>query len=93
MARNKAGTVSLLTLVTMVTIVLLDLILIPKFGANGAALASAIAYCLGGAIVFVIYRRRLTPELRATLPSPAAVWRDGFSAVSGEVRARRARAG
>jgi O-antigen/teichoic acid export membrane protein len=93
MARNKAGTVSIVTVTTMVMIVALDLVLIPPLGANGAALASAISYCVGGVAVFTMYRRRLTPELRATLPSPTAVWREGFSAVGGEVRARRARVG
>jgi O-antigen/teichoic acid export membrane protein len=91
MARNKAGTVSILTVTTMVMIVALDLVLIPHFGANGAALASAIAYCVGGAAVFTIYRRRLTSELRATLPSPAAVWKESFASVSGVLRTRRAR--
>jgi O-antigen/teichoic acid export membrane protein len=68
LGRGRAGTVSVLTLITMCMVVLLDLALIPGLGAVGAALASAIGYCCGGLFVYVSYRQSIPESILATLP-------------------------
>jgi O-antigen/teichoic acid export membrane protein len=44
------------TVGTLCTVVILDLILIPRLGAVGAALASAAAYWIGGLLTLVVFR-------------------------------------
>ena len=90
MARNRAGIVSLITLATMALIVGLDLALIPRFEAVGAALASTIAYCAGGVAAYITYRRLLQPETRASLPPLLHEFRAGVRDVKSTLRSRRA---
>ncbi len=55
---------------SFVTVTVLDVILVPRFGAVGAALASAIAYTFGGAVAIGLFLRVLsvgTGELRPRL--------------------------
>ena len=68
LARDRAGIVSILTVVTMLLVVGLDILLIPGRGAVGAALASAIGYCCGGLLVYVVYRRSISREVARSLP-------------------------
>jgi O-antigen/teichoic acid export membrane protein len=66
--RGRAGTVSVLTAITMCIVVALDLALIPGLGAVGAALASAIGYCCGGVLVYLVYRRSIPRTILVSLP-------------------------
>jgi O-antigen/teichoic acid export membrane protein len=68
MAKDRAGVVSWITLATMVVIVVLDLALIPRYEAMGAAAASMVAYCASGIVAYVAYRRFLHPETLKSLP-------------------------
>jgi O-antigen/teichoic acid export membrane protein len=54
--------------VAFVAIVALDLILIPAHGGLGAAVASTIAYSIGGVAVALIFSRALRGRLRDLLP-------------------------
>ncbi len=78
MARDKVGLASIITVVTMVVIVGLDLALIPPMGAVGAALAAAIAYCVGGLATFVLYRGSIPPATRGALPGYRATLTAGI---------------
>ncbi len=51
--RSSAG-----PLVSLVLVLALDLLLIPRFGASGAAVAASAALLAGGATALVLYRRR-----------------------------------
>jgi O-antigen/teichoic acid export membrane protein len=57
MASSAPGRSSLGPLVSLVTGVALDLVLIPRFGANGAAAAASAAFLAGGAVALLAYRR------------------------------------
>jgi O-antigen/teichoic acid export membrane protein len=57
--------------VAFATIVVLDVVLIPPHGADGAALASAIAYSAGGIAVAVLFIRALPARASALLPRPS----------------------
>lgn len=57
--------------VAFVTIVVLDAVLIPEHGSHGAALASVIAYSLGGLAVAAIFLRSLPARPTWLLPRPA----------------------
>jgi O-antigen/teichoic acid export membrane protein len=56
MASSAPGRSSLGPLVSLVTGVVLDLVLIPRFGANGAAAAASVAFLAGGATALLAYR-------------------------------------
>ncbi len=56
--------------VAFVAIVALDAALIPRYGAEGAAIASAIAYTLGGAAVILVFVRSLPVRLSWLVPRP-----------------------
>jgi hypothetical protein len=58
----------------------LDVLLIPRYGGNGAALASSCAYCLGGTVACVVFVRAVGGRLLDLLPGRTEVgdlWR-GF---------------
>jgi O-antigen/teichoic acid export membrane protein len=57
--------------VAFVAILALDVVLIPRYGADGAALASAIAYTIGGVAVTLIFMRSLTVRPAWLVPRPA----------------------
>lgn len=67
-ARNAPGRSSIGISVSLITGVVLDLLLMPPFGASGAAAASSAAFIAGGVAGLITYRRiepfplsRLTP--------------------------------
>ena len=62
MARRKQGLASAMTVLTLAAVVALDLVLIPRYGAVGAAAASAGAYWLGAAFMYVAFRRAMPLE-------------------------------
>jgi len=49
---------SLATGISLVLTIILDLLLIPRFGINGAAVASSIAYTVSAVIVLAIFRKK-----------------------------------
>jgi O-antigen/teichoic acid export membrane protein len=59
---GKPGTASIYALVVFGATTGLDLLLIPRYGATGAAWASAIGYNLGGAAAVITMRRVGVPE-------------------------------
>jgi O-antigen/teichoic acid export membrane protein len=54
--------------VAFATTVALDVILIPRYGGLGAAIASTTAYLAGGAAVAIIFTRTLRGEIRDLVP-------------------------
>jgi O-antigen/teichoic acid export membrane protein len=60
--------------VAFTAIVALDAALIPALGAEGAALASVIAYTLGGFAVALIFLRSLPARTSWLIPRPADAW-------------------
>jgi O-antigen/teichoic acid export membrane protein len=67
--RGRPGTVSLAALTALVATVVLDLLLIPLLGIEGAALASLLTYSTSAAMLLVIYRRLTGGSLRALVPA------------------------
>jgi Na+-driven multidrug efflux pump len=64
--------------VSFVATISLDILLIPRYGGNGAAFASSFAYCLGGAVACVVFVRAVGGRLLDLLPRWADVgdlWR------------------
>ncbi|MFN2586695.1 MAG: oligosaccharide flippase family protein [Actinomycetota bacterium] len=57
LAQRRQALSSGITVATLVTIVALDVALIPRYGATGAAVASAAAYWLGAILMYVAFRR------------------------------------
>jgi O-antigen/teichoic acid export membrane protein len=57
--------------VSFVTTLALDIALIPRYGGEGAAMASSIAYCLGGVVVCVVFVRALGGSLLDLVPRPS----------------------
>ena len=61
-----------------VATIVLDVLLIPRFEGVGAALASSIAYTLGGVLIVVLFTRALGGHVLDFVPRPsdfAEVWR------------------
>lgn len=70
--------------VSFILTLTLDILLIPRFGGNGAAFASSCAYLLGGAVACVIFVRTIGGSMFELLPGPRDVqglWR-GFRALA-----------
>ena len=67
--RGRAGLTSIAAGAALVVTVVLDLLLIPAFGIEGAAVASLVAYSVGAAILLVAYRRVTSGRLRALVPT------------------------
>src|SRR5215469_16808000 len=59
MARGMPEYSSLFALVTLVITVVLDLVLIPRMGIQGAALASSVAYYANSMLVAIVLRKKL----------------------------------
>jgi O-antigen/teichoic acid export membrane protein len=60
LASHAPGLSSFGSLAALSSGLLLDIALIPSFGASGAAAAASVAFLVGGATVAVLYRRRTT---------------------------------
>jgi O-antigen/teichoic acid export membrane protein len=58
MASSAPGLSSLGPLASLVVGIALDLVLIPRFGASGAAAAASAAFLVGGAVALAVYARR-----------------------------------
>jgi len=74
-ARNRPGVVSMVSWISLSATVALDFLLIPRYAASGAALASSVAYALG-TVVAVLFYRRLTGTGVSDLLVPRAADRD-----------------
>jgi len=72
-ASSRPGRSSLGPLAALVVGVALDLVLIPAYGASGAAFAASIAFIVGGAVALAVYRRLVWFAWSALLPGPADV--------------------
>jgi O-antigen/teichoic acid export membrane protein len=59
--------------VAFVATIVLDVLLIPRWGGEGAAVASSTAYLLGAAVVAVVFCRALGSRLLDLVPKPADV--------------------
>ncbi|MGH2714354.1 MAG: oligosaccharide flippase family protein [Thermoleophilaceae bacterium] len=59
--------------VAFVMIVVLDVVLIPAYGGEGAAVAASVAYCAGGVAVALIFARALGARARDLVPRPRDV--------------------
>jgi O-antigen/teichoic acid export membrane protein len=71
---SSAPTLSSVGPVTSLTLgIALDLVLIPRYGASGAATAASIALLAGGAAAASVYRRRAALPLGALIPRRADV--------------------
>jgi O-antigen/teichoic acid export membrane protein len=66
--------------VAFVATIVLDLLLIPRYGGAGAAAASTVAYSAGGAAVIVIFIRSLGARWRDFLPRPISDTRNAIRA-------------
>jgi O-antigen/teichoic acid export membrane protein len=90
-ASSFPGRSSLGPAVALVTGVLLDLVLIPPFGASGAAAAASAAFLVGGAVAAGVYRGSTQFSLRALVPGPTDagdLWRvasDGLARMRGRI--------
>lgn len=69
--RGRPGLVSWAAVTTVVATVALDVLLIPAFGIEGAALASLLAYAAGMMAVLWAYRAVTSGRLAAMIPRPA----------------------
>ncbi|MDQ2914996.1 MAG: polysaccharide biosynthesis C-terminal domain-containing protein, partial [Chloroflexota bacterium] len=58
LASSSPGLSSVSSIAALVTGVVLDLLLIPGYGATGAAFAASAAFLMGGVVALVLYRRR-----------------------------------
>jgi O-antigen/teichoic acid export membrane protein len=78
-SRGRPGTPSVIAGLSLVITVALDLILIPRFGAIGAAAASTVAYSCSGALALLLYVRLTgTPLVELVAPTRAdfrTAWR------------------
>ena len=71
--------------VSFVATITLDILLIPRYGGNGAAFASSCAYCLGGIVACIVFVGAVGGRLGDLVPrwtDAADLWR-GFRAVAG----------
>jgi O-antigen/teichoic acid export membrane protein len=88
-ARGRPGLGSSITAAEIVAMVLLDLLLIPRFGAPGAAAASAIAYAFYGIAMLVAVSRIETTPLRHLLLLDRGELRALRLALTSRLRRRR----
>ncbi|HEY6740408.1 MAG TPA: polysaccharide biosynthesis C-terminal domain-containing protein, partial [Actinopolymorphaceae bacterium] len=69
--RGRPGMVSIGTGIGVVLVVALDLVLIPAFGMEGAAVAAALAQTVTAAVLLRCYRSVTSGSLGALLPRPS----------------------
>jgi O-antigen/teichoic acid export membrane protein len=67
MASSSPGRSSLGPFVSLVVSIALDLLLIPRYGASGAAAAASVAFLAGGCAALVVFRRQHPFEWRSLL--------------------------
>lgn len=72
-AQGRPTLTSIAISASFLATIVLDVLLIPSHGGMGAALASAIAYSLGGVAVGMIFARTLGVHVRALLPRGSEV--------------------
>ena len=87
---STPGRYSLPPLVSFAVGAIIDLLLIPQFGASGAAVAATAAYLAGGASALLLYRSRNPFPLGALIPRADATV--GFAASAAALLLARARA-
>jgi O-antigen/teichoic acid export membrane protein len=78
LARGRPLREAAATAVAFAATILLDVVLIPPFGGNGAAVASTVSYCVGGLAIALLFCRALGSSPASLVPRPAdlrAVWR------------------
>jgi O-antigen/teichoic acid export membrane protein len=68
--RGRPGLVSLAALLALVATVVLDLLLIPWLGIDGAALASLLTYTVSAAVLLRAYRGLTGGSMLALVPTP-----------------------
>jgi O-antigen/teichoic acid export membrane protein len=71
MGSSLPGRSSIDAIVALVTGIVLDVVLIPSFGANGAAAAASVALLAGGAVAVILYRSSVPFALTSLLPRRA----------------------
>ncbi len=86
--RGRAGLVSISAACALIATVVFDVLLIPRFGIEGAALASVIAYWTGTIVLLVAYRRVTAASLMDLIPRPSDV---GQLVAAARLMARRSR--
>ncbi len=67
-AQRRPTLASIAIAVAFAVAIVLDIVLIPRYGGNGAAIASAVSYTMGGLAVSLIFARVLRVELTSLLP-------------------------
>jgi O-antigen/teichoic acid export membrane protein len=87
LAQRRQGLASTMTVLTLVAIVGLDLVLIPRYGATGAAVASAAAYWLGAVFMYAAFLKVMPRD--AESPRFAQEAREAWGMVASLVRASR----
>jgi len=87
MASTSPGLSSVGPVVSLVVGVGLDLVLIPRFGASGAAAAASAAFLAGGAVALAVYARR-SPFAWTALLRPRREDLDLLRALARPLRAR-----
>lgn len=80
-ASSLPGRSSLGPLVSLVVAIVLDLLLIPRLGASGAAMAASAAFLAGGTTALALYRSRTRFQWRDLVPRARDVDRDGLRRV------------
>jgi len=89
MARGMPEYSSIFAFVTLIVTVVLDLVLIPRMGIQGAALASSAAYFLNSTMVAIVLRRKLGVTWKALLVpswSELAPYRQVLNRITGRLR-------
>jgi O-antigen/teichoic acid export membrane protein len=87
MASASPGLSSLGPVVSLVVGIALDFVLIPRFGATGAAAAASAAFLAGGAVALAVYARR-NPFVWTALLLPRRDDLDVLRAIARPLRAR-----
>ncbi|MDQ4025367.1 MAG: oligosaccharide flippase family protein [Actinomycetota bacterium] len=86
LAQRRQGLSSAITVVTLVAIVCLDLLLIPRYGATGAAVASAGAYWFGALLMGAAFLKAMPRDAGA--PGLAQEAREAWGMVTSLARRR-----
>jgi O-antigen/teichoic acid export membrane protein len=81
-AQRKPGLASIAIGIGFACTVVLDILLIPRYGGLGAALASSVAYTLGGVIIAIIFIRALRGRPSELVPRAKdlpSLWKEAQS--------------
>jgi O-antigen/teichoic acid export membrane protein len=85
LARGRPLREASATAVAFAATILLDILLIPRFGGAGAAMASTVSYCVGGLAIALLFCRAVGCPPASLVPRPAdlrAIWK-GLRAARG----------